>query len=144
MATKSTKRHEKENSIMRATAGPGPVGKVFSFSCLFVLFVAIAPSAAAEPTYWQDVRPSLRKNCTVCHNPLQLKEPDISGGLRLDTYEAVLRWKEKDRPLVQPGKSAASRVYQVVVTADTEKRMPLGAKPLPPEAIAVLRRWIDS
>jgi DNA-binding beta-propeller fold protein YncE len=97
-----------------------------------------------EPTYWQDVRPLLRKNCTVCHNPRQLKEPDISGGLVLDTYEAVLRWKEKNRPLVHAGKSATSLLYQVVSTDDSEKRMPLGAKPLPAESVALLKRWIDS
>jgi tricorn protease-like protein len=98
----------------------------------------------ADPTYWQDVRPVLRKNCTVCHNPRQLKEPDVSGGLALDTYEAVLKWKEKNKALVQPGKSGGSVLYQVVVTTDAEKRMPLGAKPLPEDAVALLRRWIDT
>jgi WD40 repeat protein len=33
---------------------------------------------------------------------------------------------------------------QLVATDDTEKRMPLGANPLPREAIEVLRHWIDS
>src|SRR5262249_33058005 len=32
----------------------------------------------------------------------------------------------------------------VITTADTEKRMPLGAKPLPADVIAVLASWIDS
>jgi WD40 repeat protein len=118
----------------------------FSFLWLFVFFAANPSSGlrGAEPTYWQDVRPILRKSCTVCHNTRQLKEPDISGGLTLDSYEAVLKWKEKNRPLVHPRKSATSLLYQVVVTSDTEKRMPLGAKPLPDETIAILKRWIDA
>jgi WD40 repeat protein len=98
--------------------------------------------AADGPTYWQDVRPTLRKYCTVCHNPRNLEETDISGGLTLDTYAAVLKWK--DKTLVQPGKSGKSLLYQLVVTTDTAKRMPLGAKPLPAEAVALLKRWIDT
>src|SRR5438045_1983698 len=45
----------------------------------------IAESAvrAADPTYWQDVRPVLRKHCTVCHNQRNLKEVDVSGGIAL-------------------------------------------------------------
>ena len=84
----------------------------------------------------------LRKNCTVCHNKRSLAEVEVSGGLALDTYKGVLAGK--GRPLVRPGKSSASLLVQLVATTDTEKRMPLGAKPLPPETIALLRRWIDS
>ena len=50
---------------------------------LTLLLLLPAPLAAADPTYWQDVRPILRKSCTVCHNPRQLKELDVSGGLTL-------------------------------------------------------------
>jgi hypothetical protein len=110
----------------------------------FVCFVVPpSSSSAAEPTYWGEVRAVLRKHCTVCHNPRQAKEPEVSGGLRLDTYEAVLRWKEKNKELVKPGKSAGSLLIQVVTTTDSEKRMPLGVKPLPGETIALLRRWVD-
>jgi hypothetical protein len=97
--------------------------------------------AADAPTYWQDVRATLRKHCTVCHNPRNLDEPDVSGGLTLDTYPAVLRWKR--RLLVRPGMSAKSLLYRVVVTTKRDRRMPLGGKPLPAEAVTLLRRWID-
>jgi WD40 repeat protein len=99
-------------------------------------------SQDAPPTYWKDVRPVLRKSCTVCHNPRQLDEKEISGGLALDTYDKVLKWKGK--ALVTPGKAAASPLYQVLVTADTEKRMPLGANALPADAVAIVKRWIDA
>ena len=53
-----------------------------------LIVVFAAPSARAdEPTYWQDIRPVLRKNCTVCHNAKNLKEFDVSGGLALDTID---------------------------------------------------------
>jgi hypothetical protein len=102
----------------------------------------VRPTAAADPTYWQDVRPALRRHCTVCHSKRNLKEVEISGGLTLDTYDAVL--KTAKRPLVLPGKSADSLLLQLVVTDDTEKRMPLGGKPLPAETVTLLRRWIDT
>jgi hypothetical protein len=113
---------------------------VVSFLCLFVFFVANL--SGAEPTYWQDIRPLLRKHCTVCHSVRNLQEVDVSGGLALDSFEAVVRAGKK--PLVHTGKSGESLLFQLVVTQDSEKRMPLGARPLPEEAIEVLRRWIDS
>jgi Tol biopolymer transport system component len=126
--------------------GPGSA-RFLGFSCwilgLFsVLSVFSVASVAAEPTYWQDVRPALRKYCTVCHSTRNLKEVDISGGFTLDSYEAVVRGTKKG--MVHPGKSGESLLVQVVTTADTEKRMPLGGKPLPPPTIDLLRRWIDA
>src|SRR5205823_4474942 len=71
-----------------------------------------------------------------------LKELDVSGGLALDSYEAILKGT-KER-VVQPGKSADSLLIQRVTSTDEEKRMPLAAPPLPAEIVALLRRWIDS
>jgi WD40 repeat protein len=96
---------------------------------------------AAEPTYWQDVRPILRKYCTVCHNKRQLSEVDVSGGLALDTFDAVVKNK---KPLLLPGKSGDSLIIQLVTSTDAAKRMPLGIDPAPPEDITVLRSWIDA
>lgn len=111
------------------------------FSLVAVLLLT-ASVPGAEPTYWQDVRPVLRKHCTVCHSIRNLKEAEISGGLALDSYEAVV--KNVKKPLVQAGKSGSSLLLQVLVAADSEKRMPLGVKPLPEETIALLRRWVDA
>src|SRR5204863_930121 len=112
---------------------PSKVWFCLSFS--FVLFVSFeVPSAAAEPTYWQDIRPVLRKNCTVCHSVRNLKELDVSGGLALDSYEAIL--KGAKQPVIEPGKSAGSLLIKRVTSSDEEKRMPLAAPPLPAETIA--------
>jgi DNA-binding beta-propeller fold protein YncE len=107
-------------------------------------FLAAGVTRAGEeaaPTYWQDVRPVLRRNCTVCHSVRNLREPEVSGGLALDSYEAIL--KGAKNMIVHVGQSAASPLVERIVTADTEKRMPLGALPLSPQSIALLRRWID-
>jgi hypothetical protein len=112
-----------------------------------VFFLALAalpapPAAAAGPTYWQDVRPVLRKHCTGCHNGRNLSDQEVSGGLALDSYEAAVT--RAKRPVVRPGRSADSPLVQLVVTDDAERRMPLGRKPLPAEAVDLLRRWIDA
>src|SRR5690349_13091534 len=82
------------------------------FLCLFVFIVA--NSSAAEPTYWQDIRPVLRKNCTVCHSVRNLKELEVSGGLALDSYEAIRRGAKQ--PVIQPGKSAESLLIKLVTS----------------------------
>lgn len=111
-----------------------------SYTLLTLWCVVGAPPA--EPTYWQDVRPVLRKNCTVCHSTRNLQEVEVSGGLALDSYEAVV--KNTRKPLLHPGKAASSLLVETLVTKDTEKRMPLGALPLAEADIALLRRWIDT
>jgi len=107
------------------------------------LFCASASAAPpADPTYWQDIRPVLRKNCTVCHSKRNLKELDVSGGLALDSYAAIR--KGTKRPVLEPGRSGASILVQRVTSTDDDQRMPLGATPLKPETIALIRHWIDT
>jgi Tol biopolymer transport system component len=114
-----------------------------AFLGFFAAFVALSGACpAAEPTYWQDIRPILRKNCTVCHSAKNVKEVDVSGGLALDTYEAIR--KGSKGPVIQAGKSGASLLIERLQTDDDDKRMPQGSSPLLPETIALIRRWIDS
>jgi WD domain, G-beta repeat/Planctomycete cytochrome C len=108
----------------------------------FVSFVVSPPARGAEPTYWQDVRPILRKNCTACHNTRNLRQPEVSGGLALDSYEGVL--KGSKQKVVEVGKSGDSLLVKLVTTSDPDTRMPVGDKPLAEDTVAVLRQWIDS
>src|SRR5438270_187092 len=85
-------------------------------SCLCALCASVVRSS--ESTYWQDVRPVLRKHCTACHNARNVKETEVSGGVTLDTFEAAR-------------KRADDKLVKLLLTPDTEKRMPLGAPPLP-------------
>src|SRR5438034_2371702 len=112
---------------------------------LFVSFwlIFFPPAAKADaPTYWQDIRPILRKNCTVCHNAKNLKEFDVSGGLALDSYEGVL--KGKHGRVVHPKHSKDSLLVKMITATDESKRMPRNASPLTPETIALIQRWIDA
>jgi hypothetical protein len=109
---------------------------------LFVALLTPSLSGAAEPTYWQDIRPILRKNCTHCHGVKHLNEVEVSGGLALDSYEAIL--KGGKTPIIQPGKSDASLMVRMLLLTDDDKRMPLGLAALSAENLATIRRWIDS
>src|SRR5262249_14720355 len=112
---------------------------LFFFSVCSVC--SVVSSSAAEPTYWQDVRPVLRKTCTACHNARKVTDLDVSGGLALATYAAVLKGaKEK---VIYVGKSTDSPLIKLLLTDATEKRMPLASPPLPAADIELLRRWID-
>lgn len=99
-------------------------------------------AGGADPTYWQDIRPVFRKYCTVCHNVKNLREPDVSGGLALDSYEATV--KGSSRPIFTAGKSEGSVLLHVLTTTDVKKRMPQDSDPLSAEKIALIRRWIDT
>lgn len=103
--------------------------------------VAFSSAHAADPTYWDDVRPVLRKHCTACHSQRTIQEADVSGGLALDSYDAVLKAK---KPILKPGKSGDSAFIQLLVTKDEEKRMPRSSKPLETDKIELLRRWVDT
>ncbi|HXG12422.1 MAG TPA: c-type cytochrome domain-containing protein [Gemmataceae bacterium] len=121
--------------------------KILPYLCLVFSVPAVSlwftpSSGAAEPTYWQDIRPVLRKHCTVCHSARNVNELEVSGGLALDSYEAVL--KGTKQPVLHPGKSADSPIIRLLTTADAEKRMPLNSPPLPAETIDLIRRWIDA
>lgn len=114
---------------------------------VFALFVALVTPLCVnaqypDPTYWQDVRPILRKHCTVCHSARNLKETDVSGGIALDTLDAIR--KGSGHSILKSGSAKESALHQVLVHADPKKRMPLDAKPLPEADIALIKKWIDT
>ena len=110
------------------------------FKSLAILLVPVCASAA-EPTYWQDVRPILRKQCTVCHSQKNLAEPDVSAGLALDSLDAIKKGGKK--PMVAGGKSGDSQLIAILRHPKASRRMPLDAEPLPDATVALLKQWID-
>jgi len=79
----------------------------------------------------EQVRPILQR-CVRCHGG---DEP--SGELNLTTRPLALKGGESG-PAVRPGKAASSLLYTKV----SSRAMP-PKDPLPPEQVALLRRWID-
>ncbi len=109
---------------------------------LIVMGVMGFNAGAQTPTYWQDVRPALRKHCIACHNVRNVNEVDLSGGLTLDSYESFKPAAKK--PIIHAGKSAESALIKRILSKDDNLRMPPGDAKVPEEAVALLRRWIDS
>src|SRR5262249_42529890 len=108
----------------------------------FVCFVVNSSVRGAEPAYWQDVRPLLRKHCTVCHSVRTIKEVDVSAGLALDSYAAIT--KDPKKPIVVRGKAGGTEMIKRLLVTDPAKPLPLDADPLPAETIDVLTRWVNA
>ncbi len=64
---------------------------LFAWGLLWLCLLAVPAMAHqnADPTYEKDLRPLLKKHCTACHNGRKVADAEVSGGLALDTYEAV-------------------------------------------------------
>src|SRR5262245_44033876 len=101
-------------------------------TALLILIPALTAQAATE----EAARDVLASRCLACHAQI------ASGGLRLDSREAVCRGGESGAAIVA-GDAAKSRRYQAV------SRTVPGVKPMPPEVsltreeVAALKRWID-
>lgn len=107
-----------------------------------LLLAQLSFAQSSTPTYWSEIRPILRKHCTVCHSAKNVKEPEVSGGLALDTFEGLK--KGSTRAVMQPGKSKDSLLVHLLESKDKKTRMPLDAPPLPEDTITLIRRWIDN
>ena len=109
---------------------------------LAALLVSVAWGARAESVdYSRNVRPIFEKNCVGCHHHGSLDQPALSGGLALDSYDAVL--KGGKGPIVKPGQASGSELLRRLEASDPAIRMPRGGSPLPAEVIAVIRQWIE-
>ena len=112
---------------------------------LGVLTLIQGQSHAADPTYWQDVRPILRKHCTVCHSERKLAELDVSAGLALDKPELLRKGSKGGKvPVLVPGKPDESLIVSLLTTKDKKRAMPLDADPLPAADAALIRKWVET
>ena len=103
--------------------------------------VPLVGSAVAGPVtprvpFGAGVASLLRARCVGCHG-----REEASGGLRLDSYDAVMRGGERG-PAVVPGNAAASLLLRKVLRRDKPAMPP--RKPLSPREVGVIRQWIES
>ena len=108
-----------------------------------VLLAAFPLPGDEPPSFERDVRPILARNCTICHNAKKVDDPDVSGGLALDSFDAALRGTKKHR-VIEKGKSTESELIRRINEEDEDQRMPQGDDPLSASDRDVIRRWIDS
>jgi len=103
--------------------------------------VRAGPGSAdpASPAYYAvHVAPLLARSCVSCHKPEKHK-----GGLVMDTYEHLMRGGE-DGAAVLPGNPKSSELLRRVrLPASDDDSMPSdGDKPLTPEEIQMIDRWV--
>ena len=113
-----------------------------SLASLCTLCALCGESFAADPTYWQDVRPLLRRHCVVCHSERKLPELDVSAGLALDKLDNIKKGGKGGKvPVLVPGKPDESLLVTLLTSKDKTRAMPLDADPLSADEIAVIRKW---
>jgi WD40 repeat protein len=131
--------------------------KMFRIRSTFPLLFAAFAIGAAEPPpqplaiaalqratavdFESDILPVFRTSCLACHNRTTTK-----GGLILETPQTILKGGE-DGPVVVPGKSADSSLFQLAAHQSRPVMPPrdnkASAPNLTPQQLALLRLWID-
>ena len=102
-----------------------------------VLVLSAAPAGAADaPVNFEDhVLPVFRERCCSCHNP-----DKKTGGLDLTSWSQTLAGGSSGE-VIAPGDPAGSYLL-LLVTHESEPKMPPSADKLPDESLAVIRDWI--
>src|SRR5713101_7823784 len=95
-------------------------------------------AAAGSPTvdFSTEIQPILRASCYTCH-----QGDKAAAGLHLDSRVAL--GGGISGKLMVPGRSKDSLILKRLLATDPKARMPLGAAPLAPDKIALIRAWID-
>jgi hypothetical protein len=106
--------------------------------------LSVRPAAAdeAKVSFSRDVRPILGGKCFKCHGP---DEAHRESGLRLDQREAAIGKGDSELFAIVPGKPDESELIRRITSTDESEIMPPPdeKKPLTPEQIATLRRWVE-
>lgn len=92
---------------------------------------------AVEVDFSHQIVPILREHCADCHTGDKKK-----GGFSMNDRTALLEGSENG-PVVAAGKSAGSKLMEVLASDDPEVRMPPKGKRVEPEQIAKIKAWID-
>ena len=98
--------------------------------CWLAVSLSTFAQTPGKVDFTRDVEPLFQKRCYMCHGPQQQM-----SGLRFDQKESADR-------VIQPGKSASSRLIQMVSGTQKKVMPPIGPR-LTAAEIGMLRSWID-
>ena len=106
---------------------------------VLAMVIAIAAWSARAVDFSHDVVPILRAKCGKCHTGSQRQ-----GGFSLNDRETLLAGGDSGTPGLVAGDATGSEIIRRITSADPDLRMPSEGEALPPEAVAILTRWIDA
>lgn len=89
-----------------------------------------------------DIAPILQVSCFDCHGG-EKSGKNGKGGLKLTTKALAMKGGDNG-PCIIPRKPEESSFYKLLITDNVDERMPAKAKPLPPEQIDKIYRWIQN
>ena len=101
---------------------------------IFTAIAGTARGAEGEVSFEKDVRPILKAHCTHCHG----EEGAPKGGVDLRLRRFMDKALDGGAHVLVPGQPDKSEMILLV----REGEMPRKGKPLTPEQIAVLEKWI--
>jgi mono/diheme cytochrome c family protein len=96
-------------------------------------------SGAATEFFERRIRPLLAEQCYQCHSDQAKK---LKGGLRLDSFAAMIQGGESKHPAIIPGKPEESLVIKAMRYGDEDLQMP-PKKRLDDQAIKDMATWIS-
>ncbi len=96
-----------------------------------------APRLTRTVDFTREVFPLLEKNCFECHGPTKQR-----SSLRLDSKEAMLKGGDSG-PAIVAGKGDDSAIFRRAAAVSGEDPMPPKGERLSPDAMALIRAWID-
>ncbi len=104
--------------------------------------LAIAEEKAAVPaeekiTFDQHILPIFREKCGSCHNA-----NDKKGDLVLDNYGLAMQGGASGEVIRNDGDASLSQLY-LVVTHQSEPKMPPQQPKLPDDQLLLIRKWIE-
>jgi hypothetical protein len=102
-----------------------------------LLSVPLSQGASAGEPDWGEIGAIFRDRCIMCHS-----EAAAEKGLRLDSYAGAIAGSENG-PVLIPGDPSSSELIRRLYGA-SRPRMPFLSRPLTPETIDLIERWITA
>ncbi|MFN0055539.1 MAG: c-type cytochrome domain-containing protein [Planctomycetales bacterium] len=116
---------------MRAT----PLLLLFIFACV----TSATTHAADAPTFEKHVAPFFKTYCLGCHDG----GDDSQGGLSLLTHKSLMAGGDGGEVVVA-GKSADSRLVQMLLGNEQPRMPPKDSRQPKPEEIELIKLWVDT
>ena len=135
---------------MSATRIPFSLKRIFrlKFPVAALVCGCLAWAAQAAPTegkvsFNNQIQPILSENCFPCHGPDSASRKPKKFPLRLDRDTFAFQPRDNGKPVIIKGNPGASELVRRLNATDDDVMPPaVGHKPLKPEEIALVEKWI--